>query len=552
MLPVLPYLQFETKDNEVTITCDSQVDIENSEFIYDGQLLSDLSFTIQSQGTTYLVYCLKDEQGNILSQDSQSFFYDSIAPKIHCTINDFEIDNEIHLWDECELKINIDDISLTNTTIFVDDEIIEWEESIVLTKENKSLKIQCIDEYGNESEREISIIDDSFAISSNIDSEYTTTDFIEFNMDLSNKTIEEYIDGQLVEFNNQLTIPGYYQFILKDSNYPYLSKEINSFYFTNTKPYIQIMNTGSFNQSQTLLVQYNCPWIKEGWITVDGITYSLDDVIVLETNDIHQFLIQSYVIDCFGQQAYDEQIITIDMRPLQMNMTFNSQQVNQSSIYYMDCTQWNLETNRNAQIQYKINNQVIDDLSTYLNQANCDENIYCIIRIKDEFNQMLEKELMFYRLPKSISVTYQQPEQTQRVYEVKEKTVVLKQEVKKDTRAPIIKMVVNNGASKRPSLFDKIKIYIASNPDDSFSSIRINDKEIDLKEVKKDDLNHSYYEFTTIKPYYSIQVKAIDEAGNRTEKEMEYKISYPWFLLLILLPVIVLIRHHEKNSNLSK
>ena len=69
--PINPFITFINDNQTITIQCNPIVDCSQSTFIYEQEELDSLSFTLQNEGSTYLVYCLKDKDGNILEENQK-------------------------------------------------------------------------------------------------------------------------------------------------------------------------------------------------------------------------------------------------------------------------------------------------------------------------------------------------------------------------------------------------------------------------------------------------------------------------------------------------
>ncbi|MGM9946473.1 hypothetical protein [Floccifex sp.] len=550
---IFSYLQFFIQDSMIQIQVDDIVDIEQSTFIYEDEILDSLSFTLQ-EGNTTLYVCLKDEQGNILEENEQDFFQDTTPPIFHLMKEDYQIKDKLVLWNDMELHLDIEDESEVETKIYVDD-ILQKENDFWVKMENQLIRIECVDEYGNQTIEEIPVEAQKDFISSNINEEYTLQNHVLLSYEDENFVIEQYFnDEKINEIEHEciLNQPGNYRFLCKHKLYPYLEKEITSFTFTNQQPWIEINNEQSHSMDDILVqIQYNCPYLLTGYIKVQDQIYDLQNSFLLSTPQNETFQVEVFVQDVFGQIAQIQRQFYIDKRKLECSLYFNEKEVESSIVYFTHCYDFQFQTNKEAHIEQeiKILNENIQNIMDALYQLP-DYGICSVsYKVFDDFGQEQVFDYQFIKLPVQVQVNTPSlyPDRT---YTIQKEKVEIKKEVK-DIDPPDILFLFNKQKKERPSFLETIRMSL-SNEEDFFVSLIMNGKEIDLSQIQKDEYNHNYYEFKAMKPFYSIQVIAKDNAGNINEKDIEIHTQYPVAFILFLIPLIYIIKKvHEKNSNHS-
>ncbi|MGN1275645.1 MAG: hypothetical protein ACI4UK_01455, partial [Floccifex sp.] len=436
----------------IQIQVDDIVDIEQSTFIYEDEILNSLSFTLQ-EGNTTLYVCLKDEQGNILEENEQDFFLDTTSPILHLMKDDYEIKEKLVLWNDMELHLDVEDESKVETKIYVDD-ILQEENDFSVNMENQMIRIECIDEYGNQTNEEFIIETQKDFISSNINEEYTLQNHVEFTYDDENLFVEQYFNEEKIneiEHECILNTPGNYRFLCKHKLYPYLEKEITSFIFTNQQPWIEINNEQSHSMEDILLqIQYECPYLLAGYIKVQDQIYDLQNHILLSTPQNETFQVEAYVQDAFGQIAQIQRQFYIDKRKLECSLYFNENEVESSIIYFTHCNSFQFQTNKEAHIEQeiKIQNENIQNIMDALYQLS-DYGI-CTVSYKvfDDFGQIQILDYQFIKLPVQIQVSTPSlyPDRT---YTIQEEKIEIKEEVK-DVDPPDILLLFNKQKKEKP------------------------------------------------------------------------------------------------------
>ena len=557
--PINPFITFINDNQTITIQCNPIVDCSQSTFIYEQEELDSLSFTLQNEGSTYLVYCLKDKYGNILEENQKEFFLDTTAPEIKVSIDDFYIDSEFVLWDECTLQIDIEDASKAETKLYVDGQSVDFQNELFVTKENKEICIECCDEYNNKSKKILKIDSQPISITSNIQTEYTTQSEIVFDSSIEWDflEIEEYLDGEKIDTIKQGTTfdkTGFYQFILRDTRYPYLVKEVQSFTFTNQFPSVVLPDSYVTNQNQILQYEINCPYFKSGNLMVNGQYYSLEDTISFEANDDEKriYQLQITVQDLFDQTVFEQREYVIDRRHLNFDFFFNNTSVEKEQIYFTTCINYDIQLNKEAEVTVKqwIENQPIyTDLYTSLQLLKPNQTLVCQICLEDGLNEPVNRQYIFYKLNEVIEVSETESKPLKRIWSVKEDKVLLKEE--KEEIMPVCKILVNGQETDKASFFDTIQIVFLKDPSNYLKMVKINGKEISMDKFKTNSLSQFVYEFKAIQPSYKINVIMENSMQEENQKDSEIKVSQKW-LMIFIIPILFLIKKlYEKNSNIS-
>lgn len=581
----------------VEITFSEEVDTNQSEFWYENtQIYSEndkIILYVNQENNSIFSYVLKNSQGDILDEGSQTIYLDSKAPDIRISDEYGTIDSDVYLKDESNLQINIEDENLQECKIFVDDTLVSShsQETILVNKTNKEIKIQAQDAYNHVSEKIIhihSLEDITGSCTIGYDA-YTVENTVNFVFD---KTIDNpldlivYVDSvektrldiqgkDLIELNLDTTGDISFQVACRENkNLPIqlLGYDLYQFHFSNEKPFIKLYaDTTYSNQDICIYALWDSRYLQssylEIWNGTQWIQSDLTDSFLLKAKDNQeiQYIAKATIVDKFNQSASSEIVCMTDLKGPFFQLFINNQLMNTNEIIEVeksDLFTYKSEKSSNLQTQIYKDGNLLEGISLESAIENLKQDEVLDVRYILRDSLMNTSEYQYFMklkkqyLPQSFTTEYIVLSNTDWNTDFKE--VINEWEVNKDNKLVRKKKTIKIEDKTKPKIEwieekNKIRIILmkdSTSTNEFFQSIVVDDKQIDLKNLKQDSLGNPYYEFTYRKKC-DVKVIAKDEAGNTTELHKNFtqdSIDYvPAFIFFLVCGLIVYIFKQFKS-----
>ncbi len=535
-----------TKQN-VQLYFDERVDLESSLVIYDGlnvDLMNDASIQIQKEGISELIYILKDIDGYPLEEGKKEIILDTTSPVIDFKYHEESISDQLFLDCDDFIHIDIQDENLEEYHVYVNEEEILTEDSsleLSIDKDIKSIFVTCKDVAGNITEKRLNIHYVEYPIIDDFETKYLCANetMLSIGKYEENFNLEVYCDGiyiHSIQIENEEFIPlhfdksGIYTFKLKHLQNEKFEKEIKGqIIYSNKNPLIQLITSHTYtNQDVNVEVKYDCDYLSSGFIDVvyDGIyeRYPLMKSVYLPKRVSADILYEVYasIIDQFGRTAMAKTQVRIDNKApvsslyIDANIYTEPLEISEMPNYSFHID----DTNSNMTIQYYLNEEIKNEsFETIFKNMKREDVLKILTTTKDALNNTEIKEYQFIYKPKPISIVTNHVTQKNddRIEHERTWSISESNELKLDDKVQIedeTKPQIHYVREK-----DVVHVWIDQNDSyskDSFVSIQVNGKEVDLSKVQKDKLNNDSIDISLKSKVNDIVIKAKDENGNET------------------------------------
>ena len=536
-----------SEKQNVQLLFDERVDLESSLVIYDGinvDLVNNASIQIQREGISELIYILKDIDGYPLEEGRKEITLDTSSPVIDFKYNEESISDQIVLDCDDSIHIDIQDENVKEYHIFVDDEEISFDNlsmDIKVNKDTKSIFVTCTDVAGNTTERKLNIKYVEYPEIIDFETKYLTVNDTTLLLEKyeENFNLEVYCDGMYIysipiEKEEPIYInfdkSGIYTFKLKYKEFDKFEKDIKgTIVYSNKNPSIQLIVSNTYtNQDANIEVKYDCDYLNSGYIEIisDGILekYPLMKYVHLPKimNADVQYEVCASIVDQFGRNALAKTYVRIDNKApisnlyIDENLYIQPLEISQVPNYSFRVD----DTDSNMSIQYSLNEEIKNEpFETIFKNMKKGDVLKILTTTKDKLNNTEFKEYQFVFKPQPITVVTNNVTQNNKDRIEYERTWSIDEsnELKLEDKVKIVDETKPQIHYLREK--DIVHIWIDQNDTyskDSFVSIQVNGKEVDLSKVKKDKLNNDSIDISLKSKVNDIVVKAKDENGNET------------------------------------
>ncbi len=532
-IPTLP--EYTNQEQNFQVNIEESTNLDESYILLDGKEISlthqTVNILVRGEGKHILKYRIVDQDGHI-DEDEIECVIDQSSPDIHVRCDDTEIDSNLIVRSNTNIKVNVEDENLKDKKLFIDGQLLEWNEDIKISPDMKLIKIECIDQAGNTSIKEIHVnsIEDKEP-NINIDNNAYTTSKVEVSIDDSWNDIYDIVyllDGKEVDQLCQST--GTYE-IRIIPKVEYLKTYKYTFHYTNITPTLSCDIDIDYD-SMTLRAQSikNIDELEYESVRIFNGTYWMDSSTVpLIPNQDITYEVQAEIMDKFGQKAYFTKSIRVDLLAPKVNLYINQQVLNSGqTIHFNELPHIDYDFSEEVacQLNYLIDGQNVyysslgqaiqsmkqgQTLEVYFHLTDINGNamtyVYTFVYDKTIELDQIKSDVLYAK--GNIRSLFTQSQE--RTYELNEDSQIVVNQQINDIHAPNIQVIQRK---------NKIRIVCFNDYQGDgayFIRIKINGKNKSLKKVKYDDLGNPYYEFSLKKKKTKISISASDVAGNSSK-----------------------------------
>lgn len=555
-------------------TMDACVDITQSEFIYDGQVLTPqdhtIYFEVTKEGATNFSYILKDQEGAILEEKTIPITLDSLAPEVEVSIDSYTLEDTIFVENTISLDISAVDDHLDRIDVFMDDQFVEVNDlsNVIVSKDVQTVRVQAYDEIGHCVSKEFMVqaVDKPKIDFSKPNQAYLLDPTIHLTTNVEDiLCLTIYKDDkkyESIKWSKELDIElretGDHEFMISYKEAPYIVWNLETLYhFTNEDLYITIQPSAIYsNQDIFVHMDWSKQYIEKAYLEIyNGHEWlsrdCIDEIVFGAIPGMEQHCIVRMVLtDKFGRSLEKQVEVVVDRKAPTLSLKTKDTVLNPNTINRIskeDVLQYEVSDGTFTYVLKK-NGELLSNVS--MNQAfqGLKESdvleIECmaIDSLKNQTCVQYQIQCKPYELKSEVLTTevyapsFERPQLVEHEFVIKEDQITHKIVKKKyiDEVKPVIHFIKKNKHALRIVLLGN-----DTNRGDVFESILVDGNPVNLKKVKKDSQGNPYYEVQRLFGMHDVSVIAKDMSGNQTK--VAKSIHFDSLNTLILLPISLIL-----------